>query len=156
MQRLKSTLRSSGWLQQSHDDAPGLLKSNQNSAVSFSASSTELAALRTADIRGTWRAVRFATISSQCSIKGTGIKNRNFEKVPEPSLLVEQTYQFGRPILFDSRLSSRSESELPVPKRPTPPRLFTIGWAVAVVVATAGWFYCIFEATWYFAGSFLQ
>jgi len=35
----------------------------------------------------------------------------------------------------------------------TPTRLFTIGWVVAVVIATAGWFYFIFEAAWHLIGA---
>jgi len=34
-------------------------------------------------------------------------------------------------------------------------RLFAIGWASAVVIATAGWFYFIFRIIWYFVGSLL-
>jgi hypothetical protein len=41
---------------------------------------------------------------------------------------------------------------LRVPRR----RAFTIAWASAVVVATAGWFYFIFQVVWYFVGPVLQ
>lgn len=34
--------------------------------------------------------------------------------------------------------------------------LLAIGWAVAVVVATAGWAYFIFWVVWYFVGPLLQ
>jgi hypothetical protein len=37
-----------------------------------------------------------------------------------------------------------------------PARLFAVGWAVAVVIATAGWFYFIFRVIWYFVAGFLQ
>jgi hypothetical protein len=35
-------------------------------------------------------------------------------------------------------------------------RLFAIGWAAAVVVATAGWFYFIFRIAWDHIGPLLQ
>jgi hypothetical protein len=35
-------------------------------------------------------------------------------------------------------------------------RLFAIGWAAAVIVATAGWFYFIFRIVWYFIAPLFQ
>ncbi len=35
-------------------------------------------------------------------------------------------------------------------------RVFGIGWALAVVIATAGWFYFILQIVWYVLGPFLQ
>jgi len=69
--------------------------------------------------------------------------------------LVEQEYQLGQPILFNLHLS-RPMRKTRVSNPSTPTRLFTIGWVVAVVVATAGWFYFIFEAAWYLIGSLAQ
>jgi hypothetical protein len=62
--------------------------------------------------------------------------------------LVEQEYQLGRPILFNLRLS-RPLRKTRVSGPSTPTRLFTVGWVAAVVIATAGWFYFIFESAWY-------
>jgi len=35
-------------------------------------------------------------------------------------------------------------------------QLFTIGWATAVIVATAGWTYLIFRVIWYVVGRLVQ
>jgi hypothetical protein len=37
-----------------------------------------------------------------------------------------------------------------------PARLFAVGWALAVVIASAGWFYFIFRIIWYFIGPLFQ
>jgi hypothetical protein len=36
-----------------------------------------------------------------------------------------------------------------------PKRLFAVGWASAVVVATAGWLYCLLRIIWYAIGALL-
>jgi hypothetical protein len=37
-----------------------------------------------------------------------------------------------------------------------PRRYFTIGWAVAVIVATGGWLYFVFETALHFVGELFQ
>ena len=52
--------------------------------------------------------------------------------------------------------SDQAPGEEIVPLRVPRRRAFTIAWASAVVVATAGWFYLIFQVVWYFVSPVLQ